>query len=255
MSFVPIEFVNGQVMTWAGIQQNLDDARAWLHDIPVEEVTASTVRREHLIRPRIGGFPTDGLEGEFQGIWQMSLGLGRADCLYREEWGSNPDRLTIIPVQNDGVNQVWRLPVGRTVYAPVEVCACVVHCSFDLQARNAYTGPYYPQGASGSGEEMGGHFQVHVFNRNDEDETQHTHSIRQVYPLMYATVGPPVGSNHPWTDKVQMTAAFQIDGGHHYDVGVVYHQRTNNDEASEDLHQFDLTRIQFVLEMLGGDPS
>lgn len=236
--------VAGDVMAAGELEAELAVVRAWINNVPSADITAGTLPREALVRPEIGG-------RDYRSTFELAawsrFAIDKPDRFIGDEWGSCPDRLTIIPRIHDGVNKLWRTPIGRSFYAPVAFDA-VVACSFDLWVRGPTAAPYYPDGAGTPvGAALGGQFLLYVFDRDGAGvkfgtETPVTTSIREVYPIEYPPGHPP---QEPFVDHVVMYASLgTLTAGHEYDVQLVYDQDTGTD----DIDQMDLTRIHFELE-------
>lgn len=237
----------GAVMQAGELEGEFALIRAWLNNVPSADITAGTLPREALVRPEVGGFPDPGFRSSFELAAHSRFAVDKPDRFIHREWGSCPDRLTVIPKVHDGVNKLWRTPIGRTFYSPVAFTLSVT-CSFDLFVRNNTTGPYYPDGAGTPvGAATGGYFLFYMFDRDGlgakfGTETPVTTSIREVYPIDYPPGNPPETTTN---DHVVMWANLgTLSGGHTYDVQLVYDQ----DTGSDSIDQLDLTRIHFELE-------
>lgn len=237
----------GQVMNAGELEAELVLVRSWLNSVPNADITGGTIPREAIVRPEVGGAPDPGYRSTFELAAWSRLAIDKPDRFTNREWGTCPERLTIIPRIHDGTTGVWRTPIGRTFFA-LSAFECTVAISFDLTVRTPTAGPYYPDGTGlPIGAALGGFFQVYVYDRDGlgakfGTETPIISSIREVYPTDFPPGHPPETT---YNDHVVMYATLgALSAGHTYDVQLVY----DLDTGSESIDQLDLTRIHFELE-------
>jgi hypothetical protein len=234
MPFVPTPLVAGTVAEWADFADNMTDLRAWLNAIPLADVQAESVEREHLVRPFMLGFPTDGTYSSFQAAFRAKFGI-TGEALTIAEWGSRRERLTITPGFVNGQSTRWLLPIGRTIHLPFDA-ELSVFAAFDMQVRSDPGAVQYPDGA-GAGQ-IAGSFRVYVYDR--VDDTVEERQIRTIYPMEPAVIGT---QGPLLVDKVAQMSTFARVAGY-YDIGLIYYAFDAN------VDQLDLTRITFHVEAL-----
>lgn len=240
MPFVaPVTHANGTVMSWSDIASNASAFRAWYNDIPVGDLVAGGIRREHLVKPSLDLF---GFRSPHQQLHPISFGLGEADALTPDEWGSRVERLTIIPFVNESVGNVWKLPIGATIYCPVSR-QVEVHLSLEWQVRNDENNPTYPDGAGGpANAAIGGYFILHSFVRSTGVDTPFEPGRQAVYPIEGAAAGAlPYHNDHGHVSLIETFGA-----GAEVDIYLAYHRET----APTALERIDVSRVQGVIEGL-----
>ncbi len=224
----PDDHSNGSRMEWADIQANIDNAREWVNDIPPEDTADSAIRREHLVRPVILGFPSRGMFSTLQQAQYADLGPNASpgQPFNNEALGAAKDRLTIIPGISDGSTGVWRTPLARTLRLH-RTSDVEVHASFWAIVVADGTLVLHPDGA-GAGD-VAGYFALHGFRRGAAAATVSNRGRQDVY---YSA------------NRVHLTMVDTFPAGV-LELSVVYH----HNGASSDIQQIDLTRATFSVEV------
>lgn len=237
-------------LEWAPIAAAFEATRTWLNGIVSDDVQNGAVQREHLVRPVLGGFPLDGMAGEFQGLFRGEFGVAKGDIVSVNDWGPLPERLVVIPEVVAGRDGTWYLPVGRTVYCPTTRDA---ELDITFQVHPTTRTPPVPEGGGGPDPgditwgptaahagELGGYFSIHHVWREDTPggagEQEQSQSRRHVVPTR---------AGDGLIDRVAMRWNGQLTPGTH-DLVLVYHRAG----ATDGLWQLDLTRIATTLEVL-----
>lgn len=238
ITYVNHPYVDGAVMTWGALASDFAAARTYLNEINIADVTAASVRREHLVRPFITGFPRNSFESDFQGCFWRSFGQEDATALTPNDWGARRNRLTWIPKVNDGVRARWFFPIGFSFSIP-ETREIEALCTLEFQNRAtnpAAGGPVYPDGA-GAGN-LGGYFRLHTYERSTAIERIYPHGDQQCYPN---DAGAGLALHH---DKVQIAIQDTLLAGE-WDLYLVY----DRDLAPSSLEQFDMSRCYLTGEV------
>lgn len=234
---------DGTVISWEEIAANAADARAWVNAIPDADIDDGVIRREHLVRPIVSGFPIQGMVSTLQEAHTADFGVEGtgADVHQDEAWGALPDRYTIVPLMNDGDEEVWRTPLARTIHLHREADV-EVHAIFQSKVTADGDAASYPDGASGpANAARAGHFILHVTERSTGTLTKATSGLQHVYPPE-AGASPKAEDSY---DSVHLSFVDTLDAGV-WDFQVVY----KRDSAPEEVSQIDLTRATLTIEVL-----
>lgn len=241
MPYVPTAL--GTVMDWADLVTNFQDARAELNAIPNGAVADESIQREHLVRPSVLGFPTNGVESTFQGSWQASeVGMVPPVPVKFSQWGPRIARLTCRPlftravVQGGAFGSRWMFPIGKTLTLTKQASVTAI-CQFDLQVRSGDSAPLYPLGAAG---DIAGTFALMIYDRATGEES--LPCLRNAYPL---NTGLLAGGSDTYVDRVSLIGVETLAPGS-YDFGLVYYRG----EPSDLVGQLDLTSVGMHLEAL-----
>lgn len=237
ITYVNHPYVDGNVMSWGQLAADFAAARVYSNEITIADIAAASVRREHLVRPFITGFPLNSFESDFQGTFWRSFGMDEPTALTTSDWGARRNRLTWIPFVNDGIRARWYFPIGFSFSIP-ESRDIEVLCSLEFQNRGQLPpgGPFYPTG--GGAGDLGGYFRIHTYERSTGIERIFPAFDQQVYP----NETNPGGILHH--DRVQLAMADVLTAGA-WDVYLVY----DRDLAPGDLEQFDLSRCYLTGEV------
>lgn len=232
--------VDGNLALWAGVQANIDAARNWVNDIPDADIAVGGIRREHLVRPQLRGFPVNGVEGGVQAAYFHERATLLPDTALDPEWSANPRRLTIIPTTSDGTTRVIRTGVAGTFYVWADNWVSVVFTA-DMQVRSNSQAYRHPFGAGAGVDTLGGYFSLHFFDVTGQADNELVGSRRYIYPTDDTGAG---GFAHEaalgcYANRHLTTAGF-------YEVQLCYHI----DAATSPIEQIDLSRIQLHIEVL-----
>lgn len=240
MGVVLADHIAGTVMSWSDIQANLDLARAWVNAIPVADLSADSIRREHLVRPIITGFPQNAMVGPMQSVHRQRLFTNRPDLVRWQGWGATPDRLTVHPPSTNKQTGVWRLPVGATIDVRRTSPNVLATVSFDANIRaNTANRIYYPNG-SGEGN-AGGHFAFHWFEFATGVDHEIPMSARYVSPLDAA----PGATLSNYIDDINCFASRQFAPPGTFQLQLCYHPDRNPTVVD----QIDLAKIELSIEV------
>lgn len=235
------DHVDGDTMSWSDIATNIALVRAWLNDIPVTDIADESILREHLVRPRVFGFPGQAFEG-FQRLFWQQHGVPISDAITPDEWGGRVERFIIRPASIPSQDLIWRLPVSRTVYFPRAVDVDV-QCTFEAQSRSDPTAaPFYPDGASLVGGATAGFFALHIFNRQNGDDDYSIVGSQHVYPCENGSL--TAITEH--TDQFHVSLVTSLTAGT-YDFYLAYHLGS---DIADRLAQVTVSRVSVVGEAL-----
>ena len=238
MPFVPTAFNDGTVMDWAAVAANNSDFRIWSSQVPVGDVNAGAIRREHLVRPVVDGFPVNGFLSTFQIGIEANYGLGSPIGQMATDWGSKRRRLALNPPVVDGVTETWHFPIGATIRL-LRAFDIEILCTLEWQTRaDVAAGVSYPDGIGGGA--RGGYLAIHSRDRTTNVENQYFAGLQHLYPEQVAGGGNPTGPNH----ETGLVVGIGTFGPGVVDFGLVYH-RAN---APNGLRQIDFSRIQMTIE-------
>lgn len=147
---------DGAVMQWADVHGAINTYRGWVNDIPVGDISAAAVQTEHIVRPRVVGYPMNSFRAQRQVVQTASFGLNASAVHTPEQWASRPDRLTIYPFLL-GSGGVWNTPLGFRLVLPV--AATVEICmTWEWQIRHregSVSAPTYPNSTDGVDSDAG----------------------------------------------------------------------------------------------------
>lgn len=236
-------FVPGNVMLWADVQANLDIGRLYLNDIPNADIATGGIRREHLVRPRIQGFPVEGVEGGAQAAYGRTYGTQQPDVAPDLEWGSLSKRITIIPTASNGVTRAIPTAIAKTFFVWTDNYASFV-LSADCQIRANNNVAIHPFDAGPGTQAVGGYFAIHVYDLNANTDTELVGSRRYIYPMDHSNGAGPVTSFHQ--QQILMYGERHLTTPGWYESQVWYHV----DAAASTIDQIDLSRIQLHVEVL-----
>ena len=229
---------DGAAMAYSVFSTNIAAYRTWMNDIDRTDVGASAVQKEHLVRPRVVGFPHEGLLGEHDVLLNREMGRLDPQVQAKGDWGARRNRLTVLPYRV-GTDDRWRLPWGATFYLPRDAR---VRASFsaEWQVRTATVaagGPAYPDGAGGG--EVGGRWVLATYSRSTKTETLRTESAVYVYPEDVGGVPATTYNNggHGWFEASL--------GSGTWDVFLVYDASSG---ANSSLLQIDVSHIAGKIE-------
>jgi|SRR5688572_1203623 len=240
MPFSPTPHSNGDVMSWADIQANATDARAWVNDIPNADIDDGSIRREHLVRPVLLGYPVEGSHSTVQEAHTATKGVQGTgmDLVRNAPWGALKERYILIPKMNDGGSQLIRTPLGRTLQL-FRASYVEVHAFFACMSKADGTAASYPDGAGGPANAVrGGYFALHVYDRASKTDDEFTAGLQHVYT-------PDPTAEERW-DKFIVSYVGNLDEGV-YDFQLVYHLSGGPDD---ELFQLNLTRATLTVEVL-----
>lgn len=234
MPVVLTNHADGSAMTWTSIAANMTALRNWCNAVPVADVAASAIRREHLVRPVIQGFPLQGSFSTLQAVYSQEYGTNE-HVQTSSEWGATRRRIPFNPTVNDGVDEHWYLPLSRTIRLPRE-CDVEVHASF--MVRIVADVPRYPDGAGGPlNAARGGFFSIHYRSRTTGVEAEASDGTQHTYP--------PSGAGDAAVDRVHVSMVETLAAGV-WDLMLVYHRGS----SPTTLHQIDVTRAHLSVEVL-----
>jgi len=217
------DHVDGDTITATSFDANMTLARDWLNDLVSSDFASGSIRSENFVRPIIAGFPTNGFESSFQGLWWFSYGNLESPNwgVEREPWGAFPKRLKIIPNLVQAGDR-WALPIGKTIYLPTNMDV-EVNVSFDFMVRSPTTSVscQYPSGA-GAGEKCG-RFMVSRRDRLTGAVTDDANAEAYVYHSQQTFSS---STNRPQT--VQLTWSDELLGNRHWDIFISYKRLTSD---------------------------
>lgn len=149
----PTRLVDGDPMDWAAAHNFINEYGTWLNAIPLADVADDAVLTEHIVRPRVFGFPSNEFRGVRQIVKHATFGLDAQAGLLPEQWASR-ERLTIYPAALAAVDgqDVWLTPLGFRVVLPNQADVEVA-MSWEWFIRTALiggSGPTYPNSANGT---------------------------------------------------------------------------------------------------------
>lgn len=220
--------------SWTEIADNFDDLRAYLNAIPVADVAARAVRREHVVAATVRGYPHDRFESEVQLRGGHEFGVLVAPTTLQGAWGARVERLTIVPRY---VDPRWYLPVGWTLHVPdpwglarqveIEVCG-----SAHVRADHFLSSLLYPSGA-GAGAKAG-RLELRVRDRTTGIWTPSLGGACDLYPQDYSGIATGV-RGEPW----RCVYVGDLVAGRVYDLVLCYVR----DTAPDGIDQIDLSEI------------
>ena len=235
MPFTETLLSDGTAVTWAGIEANRDDFIAWANAVPDGDVQAAAIKREHLARPSIFGFPVNGLKSTFQSLLgQTVFGYG-GDFQDESSFASRHERMFFDPyrdVDNDG--RLF-LPIGKRVEVDLRARVVEAHCTFDYQSQSNAGYDYPTGGATGTA----GHFSLFAYSHSLKTITELNQSRQDAYSIQ-----SPLGSATIHRDNFHLSHTATFAAGT-WDVFLGYVL----DGTTTNLFQIDLTRIAFTCEV------
>lgn len=234
MAFVRTGTPSG-TMSWSQLGDNLDSFRGWVNDVQNADVSAGSIRREHLVRPVLG--PHE-LASPFQQAAGAPFGLDAADALAPGGWGARVERFPLFPAAVPGWSGRWVLPIGRTFFVPT-TRTVDVHCSFEIHVRSLVGEGSYPNGGGGpANAARAGYFSLISYNRDTGVELEDM-AGQHAYGLDDASVS----STDEFVDKLVVSYHGTLTGAE-YDLVLVYHRQS----ASTQVQQIDVGRVSWHLE-------
>lgn len=220
--------------SWTQIAANFADLRAYLNAIPVADVAARAVQREHVVAPIVRGYPHDRYESEVQLRGGHGFGQLATPGTHAGTWGARVERLTIIPRY---VDPRWYLPIGWTLHTPdpwglarqVEV---EIHGTAHVRAEHFTAGLLYPDGA-GAGEKAG-RLEIRVRDRTTGIWTPSLGGACDLYPQDYSGIAVGVRG-----EPFRCVYVGDLVAGRVYDLVLCYVR----DTAPDGIDQIDLSEI------------
>ena len=240
MPFVPTAVVDGTTMQWSAVQTNIDDARTWLNLIPDADISVGGVRREHLVRPQIKGWPVEGVEGGVQAAYGSDFGTNLPDVFQDSEWGNTPERITIVPTVSDGVSRTIRTAAAKTFYVWQDNYVSVV-LTADMLIRSNTANYRHPFGAGPGVDTLGGYFSLHFYDLQQRTENELQGSRRWVYVMDDTTIASVFHNG-----SLVLYGNRQLTQAGWHEVQLCYHLNA----AASPIEQIDLTRLQLHTEVL-----
>lgn len=142
----PTRLVDGDPMDWAAAHNLINSYGNWLNEIPLADIADEAVVTEHIVRPRVFGFPSNEFRGARQIVKHATFALDAQAGVLPEQWASR-ERLTITPGQD-----VWLTPLGFRVVLPSQADVEVA-MSWEWFVRTYFVGsagPTYPNSTNGT---------------------------------------------------------------------------------------------------------
>ncbi|HEY6866246.1 MAG TPA: hypothetical protein VI792_03250 [Candidatus Eisenbacteria bacterium] len=236
-------FVDGTVMDPAAVAANFAAARAWLNDIPNADIVDGSIRREHLVRPMIRGFPWEGVEhtpgGGCQAAMGSSIGLLQPDVIADSEFSSLAQRLTIVPVVSNGVTRTIRTAVAKTFHVASDNYVSAV-VTADMEIRQDPGAAIHPFDLGPGTQAVAGYFSLHFYNLSTNADSNNG-ARRFIYPMDQSNAGNLV---HQAPLFVANSLRIQTPGFH--EVQLCYHINA----AASVIDQIDLARVMLHVEVL-----
>ena len=223
--------------SWTELSSNFDDLRSYLNAIPVADVAARSVRREHLVAPTVRGYPQDRFESEVQLRGGFENGTAVSPGTSPAAWGARVERLTIVPRHVDP--RVY-LPLGWTLYTtnPWGLARQVeIEIHGSVQVRVDWNDPLtrYPDGA-GAGA-AAGRLEIRVRDRTTGIWVPSLAGACDLFPQDYAT--PPDGFRSVRGEPWRCVHVGDLVAGRVYDLVLSYVR----DTAPLGIRQIDLSEI------------
>ena len=218
-------------MLWSVIAANFAGYRNHANALAVADFDDAAVQREHIVKPRIRGFPHNGIESSFQGVWWRTYGL-EEPVLDNLTAGSVLRRLTWFPEELSAGDR-WTFPVGATLHLPRQSWVEVhVGCDVQVVHDNAVLNP---NGASLANSVVGGYLFVGLRHRETGAELEPDEGRCDLYPQN--------GVSPPHLDPKKFGIAQELAGGT-WDIVLRYAKTT----GAEGIYQFSLGRVTMKLE-------
>lgn len=224
--------VDGTAMVWADIAANIAAYRAWVNNVPLGDFAFKAVKREHLVKPDVKGFPDTSFQSTFQSAWWRTFGVDDPSASVDSAWGSRRTRFMCF-MNAVGANERWRFPIGATIWLPAE-SHMEVGLTFDMHTRQDPAAVAYPNGA-GAGA-LGGYFALVARPRSTGIERECDGSRRMVYPN-------DTGGAGTHSDSVRVCTAETWAAGWH-DISLHYFLST----ASLNIYQHTIGRVTMKIE-------
>lgn len=233
--------LDSTLSSWTQVSANFADLRAYLNAVPVADVAARAVRREHVVAPIVRGYPHDRMESEAQIRAGHGFGQLVTPGTLEETWGSRVERLTVVPRY---VDPVAYLAVGWTLYVPD---AWGLSRQFEIQVRGSahvrgdpfLAATQYPTGA-GAGAKAG---RLEVRRRDRVTSTWSTFpaGASDLYSEDYGGAGVAGVRGDPW----RCVYVGDLVAGRVYDLVLTYVR----DTAPDGIDQIDLSEISASLAL------
>jgi hypothetical protein len=251
----PVTLVDGTPVLWSEIESNLSDFRDWVNEIPVADVTAASIGRDALVRPNIGGWPTQGLFGDPQSLAADAFGAHQIPPVDFGAWGQEPERITLMPGASAVPSGRLLTKFGRTLYLhPLWDHDVQIHITGIIQVRvtNSSTTPagtdtVYPDGAAGPafGTPVSGlgYLQVYMRDREDGSETVYGTGRAKVYS-QDAYNGVTALYGQLAADRFHVVYYGRLAGGRYLDFILGYAP-----ENTDRIVQIDLSELTFTAEV------
>lgn len=215
--------VAGATMQWSVPQQNNDNVRTFINDVPLADVDGSSIAREHLVRPVVLGFPEHGAFGGFQTLRGRKYG---DPVRGPNQWGALPNRCAIVVDAADMASDRKHItPIGATFWTP----AASVQVQLTANLWNRYDSPTVSLG------DETGHIELVAVDRQTGTVTTRTETRR----IVYAT---------PISRPVSMMASYDVSAGDH-DVYLQF-VRSSSIAGNNEHIQIDLSDITLTVRTL-----
>lgn len=249
MPFTPaITYADGNPITWADIEANLSAMRTWINAIPASDVVAAGLTRDALVRPRVAGWPTQGLFGDPQVLAWDSYGALAGPMNGRDAWGQQTERLTLMPGASSTASDRQLTKFGRSLYLhDLWTHHVQIHVTGSIKVRTTEL-TVYPDGAGGpvGGARGGvGYLQMYRLDRTAGTETAYATGRAKVYPQnTYTTAGAIYGYDPYSNDRFHVVYYEALSGGKTYDFVLGY-----SPENTDKLVQVDLSELTMTVEV------
>lgn len=214
--------VAGDPMQWSGVESNLDTIRDWINGgVQTSDIVAGSLRREHIVRPRIEGAPVNGFIGQLHALYGVHDMQSSAKANSAPEWASRRARDSIKPYFVPP-GDTWRTRLGVSFYLPKTAVIFVkVQASVFVNGNASLN---YPNG-SGSGSRLG-RLSISNLARVNLQETEYEHSRHYLFPEV--------------REAAYMASRMSLLAGWH-DVFLVYERGTIADISAD--VQIDIARF------------
>lgn len=239
-------------MLWADVRANLDSAISYLNATSNNDIDDATIRREHLVRPVVRGFPIYGSEGEFQLLFGTEYGLQVPERINDTQWASRVDRLPMRPQEHAGEGTTKRiiLPIGKPLDLVRASSSVEIACTFEYhhcvqEVGGVILPPFYPDGAGGpASARLAGEFLLGTVNRSTGALSAYSESHQAAYPLALSTSTGNVARH----DAFQLYAGLTLAAGRH-DVVLIYDVSVVDLTTLYTTWQVEISRVQLSVEV------
>lgn len=235
MSFTATVLADGDTIDWSDIETNRDDFIDWANNIPDADVQAAAIKREHLARPSIFGFPIGGLHGTFQQLIGHQVFPFGGDFQDEDSFASRHERMFWWPYYDVDNNGRLFLPVGKRITVDLKSRVYEAHCTFDYQSQAAEDYNYPVGGSPG----VAGYFALFIYNHATKTVGELNQSRQDAYSIQ-----SPLGSATIHRDHFHLSHTASVGAGT-YDVFLGYVLG----DTLPDMTQIDITRIAFTCEV------
>lgn len=229
---MPISVTNPSgVQSWTSLATQFATMRTWVNAVPSADVVDASVQREHLIRPVVQGWPSNGQVSAWREHRWAEIGTLGLPMYGPKRW-SIPDKYTISPDNADREGGVWITPVGAAIETPVSNVRVRFSCTvLARMSSNLYDGAH-----GYTVHEKVGELQVRGRNELFGLEVASDSSTVDVFCQQYTNSADNLGM---MSHKVQSLAYFAAPLDRVYVVFV---------RTQDDCDQVDLTRVSLSVE-------